>query len=106
MANVSLSLKREAVAQGYSFWVKSVTGTPASLVRRPNGIEVRLSESQINAMSANVLESMNAKPSPEDLNVSMPWGDIMAPVVFKKYWPYMTGGVLALVGVGFLLGRR
>jgi len=98
--------KRTAVAEAYALWVTQVTGSRPQIVRTDNGRDVRLTPAQRQAMSASILKSMRKEPSPGDLNVRMPWADIMVPVVVKQFWPYIAGAVVVLGGIGYIAGKR
>jgi len=106
MANIKLQAKRELIAQGYVYWVKSITGSSPKVSRTLSGRKIILSPAQTEAMSKSIYESMTSESSPDDLNVSMPWGDILMPAAVKLYWPYALGTTLAIGGLGFLLGKR
>jgi len=104
MADLILEGKREAIAQGYAYWVQSVTGSKPKISRTKNGRQLNLSEGQIQGMSNNIHASMTAKSSPGDLNVSMPWGAILMPAMTKLYWPYALGAVVFIGGIGYVMG--
>lgn len=102
--DIMLEAKREGIAQGYAYWVGSVTGSKPNISRTKNGRQLNLSAAQIQGMSDNIHASMTAKSEPGDLNVSMPWGAILMPAMTKIYWPYALGGVVFIAGIGYVMG--
>lgn len=105
MATLALTAKRQATALAYKIWTNSVTGSMPTSHNLDDGVEIILTPVQITAMKNSMLESMAAERSPNDLNVSYPWGAILIPLVFEKYWPYMAGGALGLMLTGYLIKR-
>lgn len=106
MSDIVLEGKREAVAQGYALWVSSITGKAPTIRRIENGRSLVLTNSQIKTMSEDIYKSLKAKPKPDDLNVSMPWGSILTPALLKAYGPYLMGIAILLIGGGYMAGLR
>lgn len=101
MVNLSLIAKRQGLALAYKAWINSATGSFPNSRNLENGIKITFKPGQAKKMSDSIIKSMGAKSAPDDLNVSLPWGQILLPVVFKKYWYYMAGGVISI----YLLGK-
>lgn len=105
MADLALIAKRQAIALGYKVWIQSVTGEFPNSKNLDNGVAITWKPGQAKKMKDSFLQSMEAAPSPDDINVSLPWGEVLIPLIFEKYWMFMAGGAAALIGVGFLLKR-
>lgn len=110
MANLGLTLKREAVITGVSYIVEEATGETPIVERLENKTEIKWRPGQARKMTDYLLDltksgkktgKPSGKPS-EGLNVDIEISPVVIPLVFKKYWPYLLGFSTTLIMIGRL----
>ncbi len=105
MANLSKSLQREAVTQGYNLWITSSTGQSPLINRHKDGVDIKWRPGQASKMATSILESMRKPSSPDDLNVSVNFTPVLIPIAIKKGALYLAGYTALTVTLTKLLWK-
>lgn len=103
MADISTTLKREAVTQGWNLWISSATGQAPIIERHSDGVNIKWNPGQAQKMEAYLNDAMTAPSSPDDLNVDVDLKPVLIPLMIKKSvgWVALYSAVLVF-GTKFL----
>ena len=94
---------RESTVQGISLLLYGMSGSWPEVDRQKDFATIKLSPNQINVGQKWFLDSLEGDPGEVRIEGV---GDVFLPVVYKKYWPWAAGILLAGAALGVLAGRR
>lgn len=105
MANIQLTLKRQATALAWSELINNATGERPIVINQPNGVKINWKPGQAKKMQEYLNESIDAESSPDDLNVDVDLAPVVIPLILKRYWQYAGGLMLAVYFLGRMQGK-
>lgn len=105
--SLSVTLKREAAAQGYAMVIRNATGMDPIIQRTTQYTYIKWRPGQDKLMVDYLMDL--TKPSsqynPNDLNVDLELKPVLLPFLFKKYWTWLAGTILISGLAGFTMAK-
>lgn len=93
---------REAKTQGISLLVYGLSGNYPEIDRQSGYTNIVLSPEQIQHGQKFFLDMLESEPGEVRIQGT---GDVFLPVLYKKYWPWIAGAVIAGALIGVTLKR-
>lgn len=110
MANISLTLKREAAVGAWTALISSATGQGPLINRRSDGVDIDWRAGQAKKMEEYISNMITPKkgvsgPKGESINVNVDLKPVIIPLIFKKTWLWVALYTGSIVIITKLLGK-
>lgn len=117
MADIGLTIKREAAAQGYKSLIRSISGSDPNVARYSDGVNITMTNAQAkefeNFLGSKIpfnlfylkskAEQKKAEDEGEGLNVNVNWSKVFIPLAIKTAIPPLILYTLLII---FLSKKR
>lgn len=110
MANISLTLKREATVGVWTALISSATGQSPLISRRPDGVDINWRAGQAKKMENYISNIITPKkgvfaPEGESINVKVDLKPVLIPLIIKKSWIWVLLYTSSIVVLTKLIGK-
>ena len=96
-----MALNRELKTQGIALLIYGITGEYPEIEKYDTYNEIKLSSEQVEQAQGYLLKTMSAEPG----EIRIDAGQIINPVLFKKYWPFILGVPAGMLLLGVMLRK-
>lgn len=97
-----MPVDRKVQTQALAVYILYKTGRYPTIERHEGYNQIILDSDQIEQAKEYLTELMESGPGEVRIEVN----NIILPVLFKKYWPWLIGVPVGLTAIGFMLSQK